>query len=909
MVPTNDKTSLLSPQQPSSPQKRRRPTFSGGTAVTEGRASNIEPPSPMESRDHDLATQSLEFETVDAFGNIISRSNSVSDLVSSNHSVVRDLRGFPSIPSSSYANRRQSLVNTLPSSSTISAPHQNRTSVGSSIVKSTGSIESPFGSKLAVNSSFAEKWADRQVRNSTGGHYGSTVIDMTDDHLPLANATANDDDLIRGEESIDFDSKPSSRNSSNASSLKDVCFPLDPIDGIQGDRVWPDLQVLQEFYEEETARLKDVMLRETNEVNFKFNQNDDNASCCSAHGDVGFSDPIVTKVDVPPSHLLGNQKINETETMNGRLRPPKINPFDNRHKTNNAEFLRTIHYPPQIVHNNPEHFRFTYFKEDLDSTVHSPTISGLLQPGQTFGDLFSASQYAKKQQNSNTLLPHLGSIPHKLQSISSSTKLNNASTSNSIRETTTPDGKHTNRSEEPPHTQQPSTPSEQFSTTEASPFWLDVMNPTEEEMKILSKTFAIHPLTTEDIFLGETREKVELFKEYYFVCFRSFDIVQEKAKKKKVKSQESRSDSSSRNESSGFLSKLLCKRRQVNFKSDASIGDNVSQTSSFKRRAREIELEKFQRKSGDRHKPKNNELEPLNVYILVFRNAVITFHFAPTPHPVNVRRRARLLKEYLTVSADWIAYALIDDITDAFGPMIESIEDEVNSIEDAILAMNNSSDSDDSDSDDDYIGAVSTIARSRYSRRNSGFGFDDKRSLKSISSDSTRSTSSNEIEWKKKGDMLKRIGETRKKVMSLLRLLGSKADVIKGFSKRCNEQWEVAPRSEIGMYLGDIQDHIVTMVQSLNHYEKLLARSHSNYLAQINIDMTKVNNDMNDVLGKITILGTIVLPMNIITGLWGMNVIVPGQDEDGLRWFWSIVFGMCALAVTCYIYTKRIVGL
>jgi len=26
-----------------------------------------------------------------------------------------------------------------------------------------------------------------------------------------------------------------------------------------------------------------------------------------------------------------------------------------------------------------------------------------------------------------------------------------------------------------------------------------------------------------------------------------------------------------------------------------------------------------------------------------------------------------------------------------------------------------------------------------------------------------------------------------------------------------------------------------------------------------------------DVLGKLTVLGTIVLPMNIITGLWGMN--------------------------------------
>lgn len=42
-----------------------------------------------------------------------------------------------------------------------------------------------------------------------------------------------------------------------------------------------------------------------------------------------------------------------------------------------------------------------------------------------------------------------------------------------------------------------------------------------------------------------------------------------------------------------------------------------------------------------------------------------------------------------------------------------------------------------------------------------------------------------------------------------------------------------------------------------------------------------------DVLGKLTVLGTIVLPMNIICGMWGMNVKVPGQDIENLNWFWS----------------------
>ena len=37
------------------------------------------------------------------------------------------------------------------------------------------------------------------------------------------------------------------------------------------------------------------------------------------------------------------------------------------------------------------------------------------------------------------------------------------------------------------------------------------------------QVFSIHPLTTEDIQMEETREKIELFRTYYLVCFRSFD--------------------------------------------------------------------------------------------------------------------------------------------------------------------------------------------------------------------------------------------------------------------------------------------------------------------------------------------------------------------------------------------------
>ncbi|RIB05184.1 hypothetical protein C2G38_2148676 [Gigaspora rosea] len=303
-------------------------------------------------------------------------------------------------------------------------------------------------------------------------------------------------------------------------------------------------------------------------------------------------------------------------------------------------------------------------------------------------------------------------------------------------------------------------------------WWIDVLSPTDLEMRDFGRIFGIHPLTVEDIETEETREKCELFKEYYFICFRSFDQ------------------------------------------------DHYSPT----------------------------YLQPVSLYVVVMKEGILSFHFRPTPHPSNVRRRIRQLKDYVTVTPDWINYALIDDITDSFAPLIRTVEFEVDSIDELVLILKES----------------------------------------------------------EQTDMLRRIGHCRKKVLGLLRLLGNKADVMKGLIKRCNElRWDVVISNEIVLYLGDIQDHIITMVQNLNHYEKILSRSHSNYLAQISIEMTQANNQINDILSRLTALGTILVPMNLVTGLWGMNVKVPGQDKESLGWFVSILTGLLIFAIVGVVIAHR----
>ncbi|KAJ4303455.1 CorA metal ion transporter [Kalmusia sp. IMI 367209] len=466
------------------------------------------------------------------------------------------------------------------------------------------------------------------------------------------------------------------------------------------------------------------------------------------------------------------RKVSEPLMVDGRLRPQK----------------RTWHRDAEDAP-----FRFTYFNEEFDNTIHSQSISELLQPGQTFRQLFIPDPPILEDSTDDETDDEDG-----MTSMTSINGLSRATTKtpNRLNPKQSSSGEQT-RSSTPGQTT-PKPRQEQEKPPRYGPrpaFWLDVLSPTDAEMKVISKAFGIHPLTAEDILMQEQREKVELFKHYYFINYRTFE-------------QDENSE---------------------------------------------------------------NYLEPVNLYVVVFREGVISFHFSMTPHPANVRRRIRQLKDYLILSPDWISYAIIDDITDAYAPLIERIEEEVDDIDEAILRSYSEEDEKESKKKKDPFNILSE-------------------------------KDSDDGEGGGGRDMLRRVGEARKRVMTLYRLLSTKADVIKGFAKRCNEQWDVAPRSEIGLYLGDIQDHIVTMTANLGHYE-------NNYLAHINIRMNERQEQTSDILGKLTVLGTIVLPMNVVTGIWGMNCLVPGQDIENLNWFWGITGSLIAFGLSCYFIAKKIFGI
>ncbi|CAO3650349.1 unnamed protein product [Cunninghamella blakesleeana] len=267
-----------------------------------------------------------------------------------------------------------------------------------------------------------------------------------------------------------------------------------------------------------------------------------------------------------------------------------------------------------------------------------------------------------------------------------------------------------------------------------------------------------------------------------------------------------------------------------------------------------------------------NQIIPYNFYNLIFKDGLISFHFRYSPHPNRVRHRLDQLKHYIPIVPDWINYALIDDITDAFAPIINEIEIETVTIDELSLVLNKT----------------------------------------------------------ERSDMLKRISRCRKRTSQLTRLLSLKIDVVKSLMKRYEEKWnrnggymtlmdegdddfnlsleertEQKALNEVLLYIGDVQDHLVTMMQNVQHYNRILSRAHTNYLAQVNVDLSMTYRTTNAVMNRLTFLGTMFIPIIFLCGLFGMNVFVPGKDVNDLTWFYWIIISMILYTVISVYFGKK----
>ncbi|KAI9500560.1 hypothetical protein BX070DRAFT_230338 [Coemansia spiralis] len=330
-------------------------------------------------------------------------------------------------------------------------------------------------------------------------------------------------------------------------------------------------------------------------------------------------------------------------------------------------------------------------------------------------------------------------------------------------------------------------------------FWLDISDPTAEDMEKLAREFDIHPLTVEDILTDAgDQDKLESIGDYTLLMYRT-----------------------TADEEDNMEFSIIVKHRCVLSFHSSKASSHVQNT-----------LDRlYQLRSAD----------------------------AVTKQQAGSSRAL--------ASSPYIVYVLVDDITDSLGLVMRRIELEVDKLDELTV--------------------------------------------------------------------LQRIGLLRRRILSFWRLLLGKPDVVRALtrllvqmvcaaelntddneSSKCDSTasglgfLSFASPEDVNHYLSDICDHLAALASACGHCEMVLARAHANYMARLSLEVSSADVGVSVFSNRWIVLAGMLLPLQIVTMLFGQNIKVPWKYHEGESRFnnlnaWFGIFGCLLGAFVCVVCFVR----
>jgi len=112
------------------------------------------------------------------------------------------------------------------------------------------------------------------------------------------------------------------------------------------------------------------------------------------------------------------------------------------------------------------------------------------------------------------------------------------------------------------------------------------------------------------------------------------------------------------------------------------------------------------------------------------------------------------------------------------------------------------------------------------------------------------------------------------------------------------ERWE-SPLIDksINIYLRDVYDHTIQVIDALETFRDMLS-------GMLDIYLSSVSNRMNEVMKVLTIIATIFIPLTLVAGIYGMNF--KNMPELESSWGYPMVYAvMLAISAVMLIYFRR----
>lgn len=120
-------------------------------------------------------------------------------------------------------------------------------------------------------------------------------------------------------------------------------------------------------------------------------------------------------------------------------------------------------------------------------------------------------------------------------------------------------------------------------------------------------------------------------------------------------------------------------------------------------------------------------------------------------------------------------------------------------------------------------------------------------------------------------------------MLELRKVTAPEREVVNSLLRREIPYLEAASRP----YFDDLYDHMVRVIDLIDTLRDVTSGAMQIYQATI-------SNNLNAIMKQLTIIATIMMPLTLITGIFGMNLAFPGKE--GAPGFWIVMAVMLAIA-------------
>ena len=149
-------------------------------------------------------------------------------------------------------------------------------------------------------------------------------------------------------------------------------------------------------------------------------------------------------------------------------------------------------------------------------------------------------------------------------------------------------------------------------------------------------------------------------------------------------------------------------------------------------------------------------------------------------------------------------------------------------------------------------------------------------------------------------DDLLELHQVRRQLVRLHRIIAPERDVLRGLARESDIVSDEAYR-----YFNDVGDHVARALDSIETYQDVGA-------SVMDVYLSAQSNRMNEIMKQLTVVATIFMPLTLLSGIYGMNVIGRPAQPGGMwpppeaQWsFALVVISMLIIAGVMAFYFRK----